>query len=148
MIVMTTMAGRLPMVIQLRHADRKRSPQQREKKFVDLVVGGLAVIAGDAGVHVGGDDSPLQGFQLGQKGFGHGHAVGTLFLGHRDGHRGGPVGHRTILDRRRPAEVVHHAGRLCGIVYHVRHVRHIDRIALAGRHHEPAYLVGRPQKVS
>ena len=61
--------------------------EQLPDQLVDLLVGGLAVVARDLHLDVGRDDVPLQLLQPVQQALGHVHGVGALALGDGHGHR-------------------------------------------------------------
>ena len=80
----TTMAGLSPSAHQHQHGDDAGGHEQLEDQLVDLVVGGLAVVAGDLDLDLVRDQPPLERLDHGQDVVGHRDAVGALLLGDRD----------------------------------------------------------------
>ena len=86
---------RLPAEVQRgpdQHHHDGGGHKQFEDELVDLVLGGLAVVAGHRNMNVVRDHAALEGLDLVKDIPGDGHAVGTLFLRQRDGHRRGGIG--------------------------------------------------------
>ena len=119
---------------------------EMEEQLVGLLVGGLAVIAGDGDLDAFGDQAAAQQVEALQYVFGDDDRIGALALGQRqgDGGRALPAGRRavcilaitagTLLAGEHPGAGV---GRF-GADDDVRHIAHIDRASVARRQEEEA----------
>ena len=122
--------------------DRHRGEAKVEEQFVGLLVGGLAVVAGDLHVHIFGEDASAQVLELLDDVLGDDHGVGAGALGDGQRHR------RRALDR---AVGLAHLGdarllRLGG-KRHIGDVAHIDRAAVARGDEDVADLGQRLQRL-
>ncbi len=116
---------------------------QMGNQLVDLVIGGLAVVAGDADLDAVGDDRPAHACHRVDHLLGDAHGVGPLLLGHRDMHClilpaiGGGFG---IPGRAETQPGV--AARLGHAVFHPRHLPQVDRTSLVDADHQIGDLGG------
>ena len=129
--------------------DRTGGDEQLEDQFVDLVVGGLAVVAGYGHMDIVRDHPALEVVDLGQHVIGHGHAIGTLLLGDRQGDGRGAIDAihagqfvvgldllivflaRLFLDCG-SGVVAHHAVRLAGAKRNLGDITDVDGLVVAG----------------
>ena len=106
--------------------------EQLEDQIVDLLVGALAVVAGDADLHIVGDQTAAQRVDPLDHIVGHRHAVGAFLFRHRDGDcRHGDsairrLGSRTGIKRHGLARVFRALAH-CGYIVHIH--RHAVVIA-------------------
>ncbi len=135
--------------------------EQLEDQLIDLLIGGLTIIAGDFHMHVVGDQVTLQPFHVSQDIIGHADPVGARLFRHgnrngRGANRGTLPGALAAFDffdthslgngfallKSRASRVGNQVGGIIGRVRHQRHIAHIDRRALAHAHHQ-AFKVAR-----
>ena len=102
------------------------SDKQLEDQLIDLVVGCLAIVAGNVNINVIRYQTPLQLFNLVNNGIGHGDTVGALFLGDGNRDTGQAVGRIPTLIGGAGIELDQLAGFRRGLE-DTGHVTHIDR---------------------
>ncbi len=130
---------------QRQHGDD--GDQQVADQLVHLVVGGLAVVAGDPHLHVVGDDRPLHAVHRGDDIVGHVDRIGPLLLGDGDVHRlifpagrsGGGIGGRAEADARIGVGLGHAVG-------HLGDVPQVDRPTAIDPDHQVGRLPRRGEK--
>ncbi len=137
--------GPRPHAHQAQDGDDDGRLEHGLEKLVDLVVGGLAVVAGHLDMDVGGNQGALQGLQLLQDGLGDGDAVGLFLLGDGEGHRLLPIGLVWALIGR-TRRVGRDPHRVLGDVLHVGHVAHVDGTPALGAHHQACHVLRRAQE--
>ena len=111
----------------------KHRDEELPHEFVDLFIGGGAVIPGHLHPDVGRDDLLFQFVELVEDALGHGHGVGAGALGHGHGHRRdktGPARSPGGSSSAGPEGDGAHGHRLFGAVDDLGHVLEIDRFAL------------------
>ncbi len=116
-------------------------------QLVDLVVGGLAIIASHPHLHIIRDDGAAQFVEPFQHLVGHGHGVGALFLGHGNMH--GLVLDAKIGALLRRAEA--QPGITVGFGNAVRDrgdIAQVHRLLVDHGDHQPAKLLGVAQKLA
>ena len=127
--------------------DEEGGHEQLEDQGLDLVIGGLAIVAGHADLDVAGYQPPLQVFHALQNLVGHGYAIGALFLGNGDGdggHTDGKVG----IFRRRPGVIGHHLFGVLGALAHQCHVTHVHGHAIVTAHLQLIDVIRSLQKLA
>ena len=123
-------------------ADGESSLEQGGQQLVDLVVGGLAVVAGYADLNIFRDQGPLQAFKPREDRVGYGNTVGPLFLGDGDGHSGGHVRGRHAFRSCGPPMVGDQLADLLGPLEHPGDVVDIDGHAVLAADHESGNVLG------
>ena len=142
------------------HHDRRPEPQQGpdqnghdggcdeqlEDQFIDLVVGGRAIVAGDRNLYVVRNQTALQIVHLFQNRVGHCHAVAAGFLGDGDGHRRRAVGCPRVFGEGGTGVIHDHVMRIGRGFPHLGDVAHVDGGAVAYPHHQPLHIDGIAQE--
>ena len=116
-------------------------------QLIDLAIGALAVVAGDANLDVVGNDRPLQPLDRGQDILGHHHRVGPLLFADGDAHRlVFPVDDGSLTGSGRAEAQPGVAAGLGHAVAHLGHIPQIDRRPAGNPDHQPRHLFGAAQE--